>query len=207
MFQGEFNKDMFNHEFQKYKQEQKQKTGFKIVRYDEPETRISMRGQDSIVTLGQGKISNFSGETGTGLNFTDYKAPFTTDSTLIDESMVSLDGRSTSVKGLEQQRSNISYQMSAEDRERQAYQEALQNKEESLEFNDYKYMIKKVKTCITKFIKCYLDNLFFLCRSTSISTTSTSIASIRFRFSSTSRSNEVPLILSRIHNPWTWRRY
>lgn len=44
--------------------------------------------------------------------------------------MVSLDGRSTSVKGLEQQRSNISYQMSAEDRERQAYQEALQNKEE-----------------------------------------------------------------------------
>ena len=44
--------------------------------------------------------------------------------------MVSLDGRSTSVKGLEQQRSNISYQMSAEDRERQAYKEALQNKEE-----------------------------------------------------------------------------
>jgi len=130
MFQGEFNKDMFNHEFQKYKQEQKQKMGSQIVRYDEPETRISMRGQDSIVTLGQGKVSNFSGETGTGLNFTDYKAAFTTDSTLIDESMVSLDGRSTSVKGLEQQRSNISYQMSAEDRERQAYQAALQNKEE-----------------------------------------------------------------------------
>ena len=44
--------------------------------------------------------------------------------------MVSLDGRSTSVKGLEQQRSNISYQMTTEDRERQAYQEAIQNKEE-----------------------------------------------------------------------------
>ena len=73
MFQGEFNKDMFNHEFQKYKQEQKQKMGSQIVRYDEPETRISMRGQDSIVTLGQGKVSNFSGETGGGLNFTDYK--------------------------------------------------------------------------------------------------------------------------------------
>jgi curved DNA-binding protein CbpA len=130
MFQGEFNKDMFNHEFQKYKQEQKQKMGSQIVRYDEPETRISMRGQDTIVTLGQGKVSNFSGETGGGLNFTDYKAAFTTDSTLIDESMISLDGRSTSVKGLEQQRSNISYQMSTEDRERQAYQEAIQNKEE-----------------------------------------------------------------------------
>ena len=130
MFQGEFNKDMFNHEFQKYKQEQKQKMGSQIVRYDEPETRISMRGQDSIVTLGQGKVSNFSGETGGGLNFTDYKAAFTTDSTLIDESMISLDGRSTSLKGLEQQRSNISYQMSAEDRERQAYKEAIQNKEE-----------------------------------------------------------------------------
>ena len=89
-----------------------------------------MKGQDTLVTLGQGKVSNFSGETGTGLNFTDYRAAFTTDSTLIDESMVSIDSRSTSVKGLEQQRSNISYQMSAEDRERQAYQEAIQNKEE-----------------------------------------------------------------------------
>ena len=156
MFQGEFNKDMFNHEFQKYKQEQKQKMGSQIVRYDEPETRISMRGQDSIVTLGQGKVSNFSGETGTGLNFTDYKAAFTTDSTLIDESMVSLDGRSTSVKGLEQQRSNISYQMSAEDRERQAYQKLYKIKKKGLEFNGYKYMIKKVKTCITKFYQMLL---------------------------------------------------
>ena len=130
MFQGEFNKDMFNHEFQKYKQEQKHKLGSQIVRYDEPDTRISMKGQDTLVTLGQGNVSNFSGETGGGLNFTDYKAAFTTDSTLIDESMVSIDGRSTSVKGLEQQRSNVSYQMSSEDRERQAYQESLQNNEE-----------------------------------------------------------------------------
>ena len=55
MFQGEFNKDMFNHEFEKYKQEQQQKMGSQIVQYQEPESRLSMKNQDSLVTLGQGK--------------------------------------------------------------------------------------------------------------------------------------------------------
>ena len=129
MFQGEFNKDMFNHEFEKYKQEQKQKMGSQIVQYDEPETRISMKNQDSIVTLGQGKVTNFSGETN-GLGFTDYKAAFTTDSTLIDAGSVDIHGRATSIKGVERERSNISYQMSPEDQQRSAYQEALKQKEE-----------------------------------------------------------------------------
>ena len=48
---------------------------------EEPQERLSMRNQDSLVTLGQGKVSNFSGEAG-NLGFTDYKAAFTTDSTL-----------------------------------------------------------------------------------------------------------------------------
>ena len=129
MFQGEFNKDMFNHEFEKYKQEQKQKMGSQIVQYDQPETRISMRNQDSIVTLGQGKVTNFSGETN-GLGFTDYKAAFTTDSTLIDTGAVDIHGRASSIKGVERERSNISYQMSPEDQQRSAYQEALKQKEE-----------------------------------------------------------------------------
>ena len=129
MFQGEFNKDMFNHEFEKYKQEQKQKQGSQIVQYQEPEVRLSMKNQDSLVTLGQGKVSNFSGETG-DLGFTDYKAAFTTDSTLIDTSSVDIDDRANSIKGIERERSNISYQLSPEDQQRVAYQEALQQKEE-----------------------------------------------------------------------------
>lgn len=129
MFQGEFNKDMFNHEFQKYKQEQKQKMGSQIVQYEEPQVRISMKNQDSLVTLGQGKITNFSGETN-GLGFSDYKAAFTTDTTLIDESSIDINGRANSIKGVERERANISYKMSSQDQHRVAYQEALQNKEE-----------------------------------------------------------------------------
>ena len=129
MFQGEFNKDMFNHEFQKYKKEQKQKMGSQIVQYEEPQVRISMKNQDSLVTLGQGKITNFSGETN-GLGFSDYKAAFTTDTTLIDEGSVDIHGRANSIKGVERERANISYKMSAQDQQRVAYQEALQNKEE-----------------------------------------------------------------------------
>ena len=129
MFQGEFNKDMFNHEFEKYKQEQQQKMGSQIVQYQEPESRLSMKNQDSLVTLGQGKVSNFSGETN-GLGFTDYKAAFTIDSTLIDPRSVNLQGRSKSIGGIKQERSNISYELSSEDQQRLAYQEALQQKEE-----------------------------------------------------------------------------
>ena len=129
MFQGEFNKDMFNHEFQKYKQEQKQKMGSQIVQYEEPLVRISMKNQDSLATLGQGKITNFSGETN-GLGFSDYKAAFTTDTTLIDEGSVDINGRANSIKGVERERANISYKMSAQDQQRVAYQEALQQKQE-----------------------------------------------------------------------------
>ena len=129
MFQGNFNKEMFNHEFEKYKQEHKQKLGNQIVQYQEPQVRMSMKNQDSLVILGQGKISNFSGDTG-NLSFTDYKAAFTTDSTLIDTTSVDINGRSNSIKGIEKERSNISYQLSAEDAQRLAYKEALEKKQE-----------------------------------------------------------------------------
>ena len=103
--------------------------GHQIIQYQEPQSRLSMSNQDSLVTLGQGKVSNFTGETG-NLGFTDYKAAFTVDSTMIDTSSVDINGRSNSIKGVERERSNISYQLSPEDQQRTAYQEALQQKEE-----------------------------------------------------------------------------
>jgi curved DNA-binding protein CbpA len=127
MFQGNFNKDLFNHEFEKYKQEQN--IGNKLVEYKEPQERLSMRNQDSLVTLGGGKISDFSGEVG-NLGFTDYKAAFTSQSTLIDTSSIDIHNRVNSIKGVERERSNISYNMSHEDQQRLAYQEAQEKKEE-----------------------------------------------------------------------------
>jgi hypothetical protein len=155
MFQGEFNKDMFNNEFEKYKQEQKQQHGAQIIQYEEPESRMSMRNQDSLVTLGQGKVSNFTGETG-GLNFTDYKAAFTVDSTLIDGQSIRTDERATSVKGLEQQRSNISYKQSAEDMDRMAYQESLQERSEQARVRRLQVYDKKGEDMYNKVHKMLL---------------------------------------------------
>ena len=129
MFQGNFNKDLFNHEFSKYKHEQSKKQGSQLVQY-EPQERVSMKNQDSLVTLGQGKVTDFSGETGAGLNFTDYRAAFTTDSTLIDTSGVDINGRAHSVKGIERERKDISYELSPEGQQKIAYQEAMKTKKE-----------------------------------------------------------------------------
>ena len=129
LFQNGFNKDMFNATFEQYKQQQSKKNSNQLVQYQEPEVRISMSNQDSLMTLGQGKVNNFGGSTD-NLSYTDYKQAFTDGSTLIDTSTVDINGRANSIKGVERERANISYQMSAEDQQRSAYQEALQQKEE-----------------------------------------------------------------------------
>ena len=131
MFQGKFNKDLFNHEFDKYKQAHKKQYGSQIVQYEEPQVRLSMKNQDSLVTLGQGRVSNFSGESN-GLNYTDYKAAFTTDSTLIDSQSVDIRGRATSIDGIKGERSNVSYNMSIQDQQRFAQREAREKQEERL---------------------------------------------------------------------------
>ena len=121
MFNGEFNSEMFNHEFEKYKHEQAQKQGSQMVQYQDPEVSISMKNKDSLMVLGQGKVSDFSGETG-NLGFRDYRDAFT-NTTLIDTTAVSIEDRNGSIKGLERERSNISYRMSQADKRLKAEQE------------------------------------------------------------------------------------
>jgi curved DNA-binding protein CbpA len=130
MFQNGFNKDMFNATFEKYKQEQSQRTPQnQMVKYQDPEVRISMSNQDSLMTLGQGKISNFGGQTD-NLSYTDYKQAFTDGSTLIDTSTVDLSSRSNSIGGIKAQRSNISYTLSPQDQQRLALQQMQEKQEE-----------------------------------------------------------------------------
>ena len=130
MFQNGFNKDMFNATFENYKREQaKQNPQNQLVKYQEPEVKISMSNADSIMTLGQGKITDFSGNSD-NLTYTDYKQAFTDGSMLIDPSSVDTSGRANSVRGIKSQRSNISYQMTQEDQIRLAKQQALEEKAE-----------------------------------------------------------------------------
>ena len=52
LFQSGFNKDLFNSTFEKYKQEQSQRNPqSQMVKYQEPEVRISASNQDSLMTL------------------------------------------------------------------------------------------------------------------------------------------------------------
>ena len=46
LFQNGFNKDMFNSTFEQYKKEHQEKNKHQLVKYGEPETRISMKNQD-----------------------------------------------------------------------------------------------------------------------------------------------------------------
>jgi len=120
MFQNGFNKDMFNTTFENYKKEMSQRNPQNaLVKYQEPEVKISMSNADSIMTLGQGKITDFSGNSD-NLTYTDYKQAFTDGSTLIDINSIDTSGRASSIGGVKAQRSNISYTMSQEDEKKQA---------------------------------------------------------------------------------------
>ena len=132
LFQNGFNKDMFNATFEQYKKEQlkKHQTEGTLVHYETPETRISMKNQDSLVTLGQGKITDFSGAAN-DLSFTDYKKAFTHGATLgIDPSTVNTSDRATSMRGIKMERSNLSYNMTAEDEKKIALQKLREQQEE-----------------------------------------------------------------------------
>ena len=112
MFGDNFNKDLFNHTFEKYKRSQKSNSQ-QLSTYSSPEERISLKNQDSLMILGQGKVSNFGGTTD-NLAYTDYKQAFT-DSTLIDPSTVDISSRKTTIGSVKSERKNISYTMDKKD--------------------------------------------------------------------------------------------
>ena len=133
LFQNGFNKDLFNSTFEQYKKSKSQNSQ-QLTKYTEPEVRISMANQDSLMTLGKDKITDFGGTTD-NLSMTDYKQAFTDSSTLIDTSTVDIAGRANSINGIKSQRSNISYNMNDKDKQYYALQQMQdkQNEQKRLE--------------------------------------------------------------------------
>ena len=134
MFNKSFNKDLFNSEFEKYKLQQQKQMGTQVVKYDEPQVDISMRGKDSLMMLGQNNISDFSGTSEGGLTFRDYKDAFT-NSCLIDTGSMDLSTRDNNIQGIERSRSNISYKMSEQDIRKQQMDKLRLEKEEHNRIN------------------------------------------------------------------------
>jgi hypothetical protein len=100
----------------------------------DPEVKISMSNADSLMTLGQAKITDFSGQS-QNLNYTDYKQAFTDGSTLIDINSVDTSGRSNSIGGIKSQRSNISHQMSNQDQQLYAQRQMIEKNSEQDRIN------------------------------------------------------------------------
>tara|TARA_B100001094_G_C18162662_1_gene790259 strand:- start:791 stop:1900 length:1110 start_codon:yes stop_codon:yes gene_type:complete len=124
MFNGKFNKDMFNREFTKCKK--KQNIGKQLMKYNEPINDISFKGKDQLMDLGSDKIDNFSGEGEQGLKYRDYRDAFT-NTCLIDTDEVKIKGRSKNLNDIKSQRGNIQYEMN--DSQKKKY-EKLQKKNE-----------------------------------------------------------------------------
>ena len=137
---GNINEKNFHNKFQ---QEKKKNASTEIIPYGEPQVDISYKGKDSIMTLGQGNISDFSGESEGGLQFRDYKDAYS-NTFLIDEASINHKKRPKSVREAEIERKQTSYTLSEEDQLKISLKEKQKEKEEQeriqrLQSSDQKY--------------------------------------------------------------------
>lgn len=119
-------KGNFNRHFQEQKKKQIKQD---IIPYGEPQVSISYKGKDSLSVLGEGKITDFSGECQSGLQYRDYKDAFS-NTLFIDESSVDISKRSKTMRQATSERKNISYKSSEEDLEKEKYIHMMEEKKE-----------------------------------------------------------------------------
>ena len=140
MFQGEFNKDLFNREFESYKKSNSKKSNELAIR--EPKENISYKGSDSIVSLGQKNVKNFSGESG-GLGYRDLRDAYE-NSTLININSVDISNRDKDIRAIKSSRTNINYKMSNEDLKRQEMVIGMDKNEEKNRIDRIKNTDQKI---------------------------------------------------------------
>jgi len=114
LFNGKFNKDVFNNVFHEIKQKNSMNNRKQLIEYEEPLALNS--GGHQLQILGKGTIKDFSSQEvlTSGIQYRDYKDAYT-NSTLIDVNSVDIGDRAGDIKSYQRQRSNISHKMSAED--------------------------------------------------------------------------------------------
>lgn len=123
-------KDNFNNKFAKQKQKHMRKTGSQIQKYSEPIEEISYKNKSSIMVLGKDKIEDFSGESG-GLTYRDYKDAYTNPFLVNDDAFDKVK-KPKNLKAAQQERENISYEMSEKDIELYTLKKIREEKEEEL---------------------------------------------------------------------------
>ena len=127
---GSLTEENFNNQFLKYKQKNQIGKQKQVTKYKEPEVDISYKNKSSIMTLGQGRITDFSGESG-GLMYRDYKDAFS-NPYLVQEDDINMNKRPKDLKKIESERENISYEMDEKDQQIHALKMIQESKEEEL---------------------------------------------------------------------------
>ena len=127
LFNGKFNKSMFDSVFTEEKRKQEQKYGnSQIVKREGPQALMSL--ENGATELGQGHIEDFSGDAG-NLQYRDYRDAFTR-SCLISEEAADARQDYQSIQHYEADRSRLSYQISPEEERRQAFLEKKKKQRE-----------------------------------------------------------------------------
>ena len=121
IFGSNFNKDIFNAHFDNIKK--KKKSTLDVIEYNEPMALEASFGNLNQSQLGMDEIDDFGAvNNSNGLSYTDYKKAHVDETTLIDASKVKYKSYKN-VEQLENDRSQVSYEMSPEDRRRNEYME------------------------------------------------------------------------------------
>lgn len=149
LFNGKFNRDLFNDMFANEKSEANTKRD--VIVYDEPQALIS--GNLNYFELGQGQIDDFgSTESVSGVGYTDYKKAHGTDSILIDPSKIKFKTYKD-IDDLKQDRSSMSYESSPEERRKLRLREARQElyeQERLMRLEEYDQKAENVHNAMTR---------------------------------------------------------
>jgi hypothetical protein len=142
VFGKKFNNDIFNAHFDSAKSNKKK--NLDIITYQDPEALETSLSNLNQTFLGMDTIEDFGAVNNNGLSYTDYKKAHVDETLLIDVNKVKYKTYN-SIDHLESDRSNISYELSPEDKKRQDFLERKRMEEDnmrSLQQRNYDAMIQ-----------------------------------------------------------------
>ena len=141
IFGKKFNNDIFNAHFDNIKNTKKSNS---IIEYQEPSALDSSNNNFNQTFLGVDAMDDFGSMNNNNLSYTDYKKAHVDETLLIDVNKVKYKTYN-SVDQLESDRSNISYHLSLEDKQRYDYLERKKLEDDNLRMlkqKNYDDMVK-----------------------------------------------------------------
>ena len=142
IFGSKFNNDIFNAHFDNKKNKKKSSD---IIEYREPDALDSSFKNVSHQLLGMDSIEDFGSINSGNLSYTDYKKAHVDETLLIDVNKVKYK-KYDSIDQLEADRSNLSYNLSPEDKQRYEYMERKKQEDDNFRLNQLRNYDKQIET-------------------------------------------------------------